>query len=100
MYVKNKLPLYEGDGFIHAGPAACPADPRVPESLRDLERRARKLRGETIARLSAQAVAWVRRRLLYSRDAAIDEYLSHASSLADVERRLREIERNGSFLPG
>lgn len=103
MYVKNKLPIYEGDGFIHAGPAVGAADSlaaEAPRGIRDLERQARKLRAETVARLIAQAAAWVQQRFLYSRNAAVDEYLSRATSLADVERRLREIERNGSFLPG
>lgn len=105
MYVKTRLPVYEGDGLIHGAPApgrvaAAWSDVEGIRDIRGLETRARQLRGETLARLLRQFVAWARRRLSDSRSAALDEYLSRATSLADVERRLREVERNGSFLPG
>lgn len=106
MYVKNRMPMYEGDGFIHAGPTASnAANPptRKPENspgIGEIEHQARKMRGEVIAELIGNFVAWVRRKALESRSAALDDYLSHSTSLADIERRLREVERNGSFLPG
>lgn len=105
MYVKNRIPMYEGDGFIHATlPAGGANSPmRKPESghwIRDLELQARKMRGEVVAELLGKFVAWVRRKALESRSAALDDYLSRSTSLADIERRLREIERNGNFLPG
>lgn len=106
MYVKDRLPVYEGDGFIHAGlPAHSTVNSpgrqakRAP-GIRDPEGEAWRLRGEVIADLLCKCAAWARRKALQSRSAALDEYLSHSTSLADIERRLREVERNGSFLPG
>jgi hypothetical protein len=97
--------MYEGDGFIHAGPAASAANPRACDTqggrgIRDLEGEAWRLRGEVIADLLGKFVAWIRRKALESRSAALDEYLSHSTSLADIEHRLREVERNGGTLPG
>lgn len=105
MYVRNGLSMYEGDGFIHAGLTAGRAvDPmHKAESRRrigDPEGEAWRLRGELIADFLGKLVAWARRKVLESRSAALEEYLSHSTSLADIERRLREVERNGSFLPG
>jgi len=106
MYAKNRMPMYEGDGYIHAGPAAgSAANPPVqrPEhasETRNLEQQARRMRGEVVAELLGNLIAWLQRKAAESRSAALDDYLSHSTSLADIERRLREIERNGSFLPG
>jgi hypothetical protein len=106
MYVKNGLPAYEGDGFIHAGLAAGGAvnppidDANAGRGIRELEQQARRMRGEAVAALLGKFIAWLRRKAMQSRSAALDEYLSRSTSLADIERRLREVERNGSFLPG
>lgn len=105
MYVRNRLPMYEGDGFIHAGLTAgrAPDPTRSGEGrrrVRDPEGEAWRLRGEFIADLLGKLVAWVRHKAMQSRSAALDDYLSRSTSLADIERRLRQVERNGSFLPG
>jgi hypothetical protein len=88
--------MYEGDGIIRQGPAvdarpdpqekpaeALPhghSESKTPKPVRNLRR----------------LLAWVRRKL--QTDSAIEEYLSRASSLADVERLLRKAERERYFL--
>jgi hypothetical protein len=83
MKTKNRMPLYEGDGFIHAGDAVGVSP-----------------RWEAMAELLSEFVDWIRTKSLFGQGSALDSYLARASSLADVERRLREVERDGRFFPG
>jgi len=83
MKTKNRMPMYEGDGFIHAG-SVVGVSPRW----------------EAAAELLSGFAGWVRAKSLFGQGSALDNYLARASSLADVERRLREVERDGRFFPG
>ena len=103
MYAWNRIPMYEGDSVIRSGPV--PASPgttlrRSPEgaiSRSEIEQRARKLRWETLADLLGNIVERVRRGAQSARSRELDSYLSRATSLADVERLLKEAEREGRF---
>ena len=55
------------------------------------ERRAEAMRG-FFPKLSA----WMAKRSCLAEVSAVDRYLSQASDLFDLERRIREIERRGS----
>jgi hypothetical protein len=83
MTTKNRIPLYEGDGFIHAGNTVGFSP-----------------RWEAAAELLSGLAGWIRTKSLFGQGSALDNYLARASSLADVERRLREVERDGRFFPG
>ena len=103
MYAKNPVPLYDGDGYLHAGPAPSGKSGDVPPVWKDaveIEREAHRLRGEAMAELFGKLRAWLRTKLARARTRALEDYLSRASSLADVERRLREAEREGRFFTG
>jgi hypothetical protein len=106
MYARNRIPLYEGDSFIHTSPAPGhwePAPVDVADAVPDLEcieQRARGLRSETLQDLLGRAIAWIGQKMRLARRSALEEYLSRSSNLADLERRLREAERDGRFPPG
>jgi hypothetical protein len=102
MYAKNTVPQYEGDGYLHAGPAAG-VSPRVEPLHLDyvqIEQEARRLRSEALAEWLERLSGWLKLKLSRPRTTALEEYLSHSSSLADVERRLREAERDGRYFTG
>jgi hypothetical protein len=105
MYAKNRLPMYEGDSFIHTSPAPShlPApvqDANVVLDLERVEQRARELRSKTLRGLLGRAFAWIGKKLQQARRSELEDYLSRSSNLADLERRLKEAEREGRFLPG
>ena len=90
MYARNRIPMYEGDGIIRQGPTAD-TPPDSPENLPEplsrehIERKARKP-----GRRLGELLAWIRRKLQSNNP--LEDYLSRASSLADVERLLRKAE--------
>lgn len=103
MYAKNSLPLYEGDGYLHGGPASSRKGRDLPlawKEAAEIEREAHRLRGEALAGLFARLFTWLRTKLARARTSALEDYLARASSLADVERRLREVEREGRLFRG
>ena len=83
MKAKNRMPMYEGDGLIHSDLAAGVSP-----------------RWEAVADLLGGFVGWIRAKSRHAQGSALDNYLARASSLADIERRLREVERDGRFFPG
>ncbi|MFN0302028.1 MAG: hypothetical protein ACKVQU_16930 [Burkholderiales bacterium] len=100
-----RLPMYEGDGFIRQGlsqPAGngIAAEPKAPQSqpnfdaLLQLEKEARRLRGEHLSRLIQSMIKWVRDIPRRARQDRAERYLADATDHADVERRIRVLERN------
>jgi len=95
MYARNRMPMYEGDGIIRR---ASPTDTltesleSLPEALprEDVEHKVR-----TLSRGLSKLLAWVRRKLQFN--SALEDYLSRASSLADVERLLKKAESDKHF---
>ena len=73
---------------------------RAPVDSYEIEREARRLRGEVMAALLGRLYAWVKARIRRGRTSALDDYLARSSSLADVERRLRDVERGGRYFTG
>jgi hypothetical protein len=107
--MRQWLPLYEGDGYLRdPGPYAAGAEdltktvgehaavgvPSGPEAL-ELERKARQLRAETLRSWFPKAAAWARDKIHHARMCEAERYLSQATDLADLERRLHEAERRG-----
>jgi len=103
MYAKNAVPLYDGDGYLHAGPVSggrkTEAAPVWIDPIQ-IEREAQRLRGETMAELLGRIYAWVKLRFARLRTSELDRYLAGSTSLADVERRLRDAERSGRYFTG
>lgn len=74
--------IYEGDGIV-----------RGPVSVQDVERHARKLRALSIGTLIESLFDWLERRAHESWQRQAEAYLAQASDLADLERRMRRLER-------
>jgi len=103
MYAKNAVPLYDGDGYLHAGAASGGKNRQAPPAWMDpiqVEREAQRLRGEALAELLGSVYAWVKLKLSRLKTSELDDYLAGSTSLADVERRLRDAERNGRYFTG
>ena len=83
MKVRNGTPMYEGDGFIHLDSTTAAIH-----------------RWEAAAGMIGEFFAWAQGKFQGLRTSALDDYLARASSLADIERRLRQAEREGRFFPG
>ena len=90
-------PLYEGDGYLHY--RAAPVKPTADETIdvRAIEQRAKALRGEAVAGLLTRFVDWLESKLHNVRGRETYDYLSRATDHADLERRLREVERKGKL---
>src|SRR5262249_55477958 len=90
-------PLYEGDGYLHyrAAPVKSTADKTI--DVRAIEQRAKALRREVLASLLARFGNWLETKLQSVRGRETYEYLSRATDHADLERRLREVERKGKL---
>jgi hypothetical protein len=113
--------MYDGDSIIRPAPVADPALPEVaskadstPEMVRrkitlpgsdpmafdgfELERRARALRAAAIRSALIGFWAWVKRSTQTARRRRAEEYLARAQSIAELETRLRKLERTGHLL--
>jgi hypothetical protein len=107
-------PLYEGDGLIRPGPAfandqrggieTAVQEPKIaqrstrPErkvDLVEIESRARKMRAEFIGSWLARLGAWVTGWLESASRRRAEEYLARAQSHAELESRMRDLERRG-----
>lgn len=106
-------PLYEGDGLIRPGPAfandqrggveAPVQEPKMVQrgtskrtvDLVEIESRARKMRAEFIRGWLARLGAWVTGWLESASRRRAEEYLARAQSHAELESRMRDLERRG-----
>lgn len=76
-------------------PTATPLDePLVLDSLA-IERRARALRAAAMRSALVGFWSWVERFFESARRRRVEEYLARAQSIADLETRLRRLERGG-----
>jgi hypothetical protein len=119
--MKLQLPLYEGDSIIRRGPTTSQAPVAgrrqthsTPEIVRRtialaptgvgaldsaaIEARARALRAEAIADLAGRAWTWLGTYFGRARRRREEEYLARAQNLAELEHRLRKLERQGHLL--
>lgn len=115
--MRFEAPLYDGDSLIRPGPVVSGATPiapagadEAPELLRrtvaapgvlddadlaEIEARARTLRAEMIAGWFARLGERLNNWLEAARRRRAEEYLARAQSHAELEARLRELERRG-----
>ena len=94
--------MYEGDSLIHAGPCSASQtradEPPAGESPQSgggaavAKRRSAAMRG-FFPKLSV----WLSNRIHFARMREIDSYLSQATDLADLERRIARIERGAHW---
>jgi hypothetical protein len=94
------LPVYEGDGYLRqvdvrlAPVANRPAGLEL-ESPRAIEQQARAQRNAAVRAALVAVVARIGNWLRDAPGVEAERYLSSATDLADLERRLAEIERRG-----
>ncbi len=102
MDFKNRFPMYEGDSYMHPSPVQFPSE--VPSQSENHLHRAQqdscKPRTGAVRALLLRIADWLDRVLQHPRRQALEDYLAHSSDLADLERRLQRIERDGRFIPG
>jgi len=119
--MKLQLPLYEGDSIIRYGPTTSrdpvaghqQADytPKMPQRSRrpaatggaaldiaEIEARARALRAAAIAEMVSRAWTWLGTYFERARRRREEEYLARSQNLAELEHRLRKLEREGHLL--
>ena len=119
--VKLQFPLYEGDSIIRYGPTTSPdpvagrqqahSTPKILQrsstaaatshpalDLPEIEARARALRAAAIADLASRAWTWLGTYFERARRRREEEYLARSQSLAELEHRLRKLERQGHLL--
>ncbi len=100
-----RLPMYEGDGFIRQGLSTAINEEgannganlsSVPdfEELGSLHREARRLRSEHVGRVIHSIIAWIGDIPRRARQDSAERFIAGASDHADVERRIRALERN------
>jgi hypothetical protein len=104
--MRQWLPLYEGDGYLHfpgivrspAAGAPVPAAEPVLSPL-EIEQRARALRAGVVRGWLSVALAKISQwsRPPYERE--LDRYLAGSTDLADLERRMVDAERRGLLRP-
>ncbi len=101
-------PLYEGDSILRHGPAVSgagvAATPEAEDLLQrnefhfdrlELEKRARQLRTEYIGAFFRRVADAIDNWFERARQRERDVYLSQAMDHADLERRMRHLERAG-----
>jgi len=117
--MKYAIPMYDGDSIIRPGPEPKTETPvavirthSTPEMVQrktsssaepqrvdiaDIERQARALRAATVRAALASFWAWVERSFETARRRRVEDYLARSQSVAELEARLRQLER-GSHL--
>lgn len=97
-----RVPIHPSDDLLQVAlaNAAKPARSRVeaiPEpshaDVQEIERRARALRAELIAHRFARFGRWIERAFWRAGQRDVEYYLSQATDAADLERRMRRLER-------
>ncbi len=101
MDFKNRFPMYEGDSYIHPSPVQFPSEvpPQSENHLHGAQQDSRKPRTGAARALLLRIADWLDRALRHPRRKALEDYLARSSDLADLERRLQRIERDGRFIP-
>ena len=102
--MKIRFPLYEGDGYLHyrghqVVESTAPVEQRTTAQIKVplIDKRARELRGAAISKAFCRLSGWIERKIGNAKRRRIDAYLSQSTDRADLERRLKEIERNSQL---
>jgi hypothetical protein len=114
--------MYDGDSIIRRGPVAEIESPTstaeaysTPEMMHRnkvaapaaeaprfdafaVERQARQLRAQAIQAYAAGLWSWIGRSLDNARKRREEAYLARAQSVAELEARLRKLERSGELV--
>jgi hypothetical protein len=97
--MRTTYPLYEGDGYLHVRTGRAPgkAEQAAGVDMRAIEQKARDLRRQAIADLVTRVGHWLRVKLQSARRREVEAYLAQSTDHADLERRLRDVERRNQL---
>jgi hypothetical protein len=117
--MKLEVRPYEGDSIIRHGPTTSPepvtgqgqahstlglpqrnTTPAIisAREIAEIEARARALRAAAVADLLGRAWRWLGASFERARRRREEKYLAHSQNLAELEHRLRKLERQGHVL--
>lgn len=118
--MKYAIPMYDGDSIIRPGPEPKTEAPEAvipshstPEMVQrkisppteaqkvdfaEIERQARALRAAAVRAAFASFGSWVERFFETARRQRVEEYLARSQSVAELEARLRKLERGGHLV--
>lgn len=86
-------PIYEGDGLLHEAPRSAGA-PGTRSSPPDAATRAvAARRAEAMRRFFPKLFSWFADQFDNARMREVEQYLSQATDLCDLEERIRRLER-------
>jgi hypothetical protein len=91
------VPTHSTPKMVHRKIALPTSDPVVFDSF-EIERRARALRAVAMRSALVSFWRWVERSFENARRRREEEYLAHAQSVAELETRLRKLERSGQLV--
>jgi hypothetical protein len=94
----SKTPAQE---ITHPSMLEAAGKPILAAPYLDLEaviERARRQRNEEVSRLFGRFLAWLKAAIENARKSEVERFLSRATDHADLEHRMREIERGGKVL--
>ena len=94
MTITKGLPLYEGDSLIRSGHL-----PRR-ETPDTIEREARQLRSRTVWNYLERFANWVEHAVWKARQRDVAAFLSRATDHADLERRMKALDRGARASAG
>jgi len=101
--MKIRLPLYEGDGYLHYRgelvETTAPVQQPTPMQMQVpvIEQRAREFPSVAASEVFRRLAGWIELKIGKVKRRDIDAYLSQSTGHADLERRLKEIERNSQL---
>jgi len=94
------IPLYEGDGYLRLpkkliAPASSGGTPPSAEVIdrRTVEKQARTLRAVVIGNAIERVFNWLDQKYQRARWRDVDAFLAQSTDHADLERRLKQLER-------
>lgn len=101
--MNTRIPLYEGDGHFHrptpgllqdgATARATRRTTLTPETLVSIELQARRMRSAMIQSMLTRFYDWLGQRSREVLRGRAEAYLDRSTDVADLERRMRLIER-------
>lgn len=92
--MRAPTPIYEGDGLFHDAPRSVEATAARSTTADGAARAVAVRRAEAMRSLFPKLFSWFADQFDNARMREVERYLSQATDLCDLERRIRRLERN------
>jgi len=90
--------IYEGDSLIHAPPVGTEdAAKGAAETARPTNATTAKRRAEALRSFFPKLAVWLNNRIHFARMREVESYLAEATDLADLERRIANVDRGARW---